>query len=89
MLLVFILSPVGLAKGNAIDYLEWQIARGGAEHSVPVARFRAESAEKSTLKTRALPFTGEVTVTGQAGQLFVICAHRVDSGGFAGRGSGC
>ena len=85
MLLVLMLAPVGLAKGNAIDYLEWQVARGGAEHSAPVARFRAGSAEKSTLKTRALPFTGEVTVTGKAGQLFVICAHRVDPEGFAGR----
>ena len=85
MLLVLMHTPVGLAKGNAIDYLEWQIARGGAEHSAPVARFRAGSAEKNTLKTRALPFTGEVTVTGKAGQSFVICAHSVDSGGFAER----
>ena len=85
MLLVLMLAPVGLAKGNAIDYLEWQIARGGAEHSAPVARFRAGSAEKNTLKTRALPFTGEATVTGKAGQLFVICAHSVDSEGFAKR----
>ena len=79
------LTPVEQAKGNAIDYLEWQVAHGGAGHSVPVARFRAGSAEKSTLKTRALPFTGEITVAGKSGQLFVICAHSVNSEGFSER----
>ena len=85
ILLVFMLTSVRLAKGNTIDYLEWQIAHGGAEYSVPVARFRADSSEKSTLKTRSLPFTGEVTVAGKSGQLFVICAHSVDPEGFSRR----
>ena len=72
-----------MAKEDAIDFLEWQLHSDNGEYASFSARFRAENPDKKVQGIQEPSFTGELTLSGQTGQSFILCARELSSEGFA------
>ena len=68
-----------VAKEEAIDYLEWQLP------GAPSLTIRLRSGNRIPEKaaTKRSSFTGEITVSGQTGQPFTLCAQNLSTEGFS------
>ncbi len=64
------------------EYLEWQLPVNQQSDSSISVRARPVSVATKTQGTRAQSFTGEVTISGQIDQPFIICAQSLNSQGF-------
>ena len=84
------LSSPSTARESPVDYLEWQLPVD--QYSSVSVRVRAGSPNtiQGTKKQeiKELPFTGKVTLSGQKGQLFILCTQELRTEGFAQLASG-
>ena len=78
---VSITSFVIASKEMNID-LEWQLPGVWQEHSFQRLKFRAQGIEAFEREKPSAQFTGKIRVTGQAGQLFILCAQDVSTDDF-------
>lgn len=84
-LVAALLASTGIGA-NSVDYLEWHLPGSGYEHSAPFGHFRAERGRAGWVtgqNNKTLSFTGELVITGRAGQAFCLCADKVETNAFS------
>ncbi|WP_448217123.1 hypothetical protein [Endozoicomonas sp. 2B-B] len=64
------------------EYLEWQLPVNQQSDASISVRARSVSVAKKTQGTRTQSFTGEVTISGQIDQPFILCAQGLNAQGF-------
>ena len=73
-----------MATEGELVNLEWQLPGDWSASKKTSIRFKAQVTQNLNYRysQNYTPFSGKVTVTGKAGQPFIVCAHSVVSDGF-------
>ena len=80
--LALVLSFFGMAEEGVTEHLEWQLPVGGQSCPAGSVRVRTGRVFPERQDIQEPSFTGETTVSGQIGQSFIVCAHKLSTENF-------
>ena len=80
--LALLLSFFGMAEEGVAEHLEWQLPVGGQSYPAGSVRVRTGRVFPEKQGIQEPSFTGEVTVSGQVGQSFIVCAQKLSTASF-------